>query len=62
MSIKNKDIINLIREKGNRVDCENCIYCHLGAYHSGKWYCTNPNVSVFNIPVDIEKCFVRKEK
>ena len=62
MSIKNKDIINLIREKENRVDCENCKYCHLGAYHNGKWYCTNPNVSIFGIPSEIEKCFVRKGK
>ena len=61
MSIKNKDIINLIREKENRVDCENCKYCHLGAYHNGKWYCTNPNVSIFE-PSEIEKCFVRKGK
>ena len=64
MSIKNKDIINLIREKENRVDCENCKYCHIGAYHNGKWYCANPNVSIFDIdtPSEIEKCFVRKGK
>ncbi len=32
MSIKNKDIINLIREKENRVDCENCKYCQKAIY------------------------------
>lgn len=57
--IKNKELLALIQEKKNRVDCENCKYCHLGAFHSGKWYCKNPKISVMNPPTDIEKCFER---
>lgn len=60
--IKNKAILAEIERQKNKISCKNCVYCHLSAYHSGKWYCKNPNVSVFNPPGDIEKCFQRKEK
>lgn len=58
--INNKEILRIIEEKKKAVSCENCKFCHKGAFHSGKWYCTNPDVSVFNVPIEIEKCFVRK--
>lgn len=43
-------------------NCTDCKYCNLGKYHSGKWYCSSPAVSVFNLPVDTEKCFKKREK
>lgn len=55
--IKNKELLALIEEKRNKVDCENCKHCNKNAYHTGQWYCNNPNVSVMDLPVDIEKCF-----
>lgn len=58
--IKNKAILTELEEKKSRVECDNCIYCHLGAFHSGKWYCKNPKVSVMNPPADIDECFERK--
>ena len=58
--IRNKELLEIIKSKKNRVSCENCKHCHLGAFHSGKWYCKNPKVSVFNLPVNIEECFERK--
>lgn len=60
--IKNREVLEIIRQKKNEVLCENCKHCHSGAYHSGKWYCSSPNVSVFNIPQDIEKCFERRNE
>ena len=44
-------------------ECKNCKYCNKKAFNRGMWYCNNPEVSVFNLPVDTEKCFIeRKEK
>lgn len=55
--IKNKAILEIIEKKKKEIRCENCIYCNLGAFHSGKWYCKK--ISVFDNPIDIEKCFER---
>lgn len=57
--IKNKELLELIEEKKNEVSCENCTYCNLNSFHSGKWYCNNPDVHV-GVSVDIEKCFQRR--
>jgi hypothetical protein len=57
--IRNKELLALIEEKKNKSSCENCKHCNKGAYHSGKWYCKNPKVSVMKSPVNIEKCFER---
>ena len=59
--MKNKELLELIREKAAQIACENCKYCNLGAYHRGKWYCENPEISIFDVPVEIEQCFVSKE-
>lgn len=56
--IKNKKLLEIIEKKKQEVSCENCKYCNLNAYHSGKWYCQKN--SVFNENMDIEKCFERK--
>jgi hypothetical protein len=54
--IKNKAILQEIRAKKNQVECTNCKYCNLNAYHSGKWYCSK--INTFDIPViNIEECF-----
>ena len=37
--------------------CTECIYCDTGQYHSGQWYCNNPDVSVSHPPADISSCF-----
>ena len=42
-------------------ECTECKHCNLGAYHSGKWYCRSPKVSVFNLPIKIEECYEPKE-
>ena len=41
--------------------CLKCEYCHVKAYQSGKWYCKNPKVSVFD-PPELEKCFKKIKK
>lgn len=56
--IKNKAILEEIEKKKHKISCENCKHCNLGAYHSGKWYCTKH--SVFESNADIEQCFERK--
>ena len=60
--IKNKDILEMLERKRNEVSCENCEHCHLGAYHSGKWYCKHPNISCMNPPSDITNCFERRNQ
>ena len=62
MTMKNKELLELIREKAAQIACENCKYCNLGAYHRGKWYCGNPDISISDVPEEIEQCFVPKEK
>lgn len=59
--VKNKEILEIIERKKNEVSCENCEYCNLGVYHSGKWYCDNPDVSIFETS-KIEECFKRRGK
>lgn len=44
------------------MECTECKYCNLKKYHSGKWYCSSSNVSIFNLPPDMEKCFKKREK
>ena len=56
--IKNKAILEMLEKKKKEVSCENCVHCHLRAYHSGKWYCKKR--SVFNCPINVEECFERK--
>ena len=56
--IENKTILAEIERKKNEVSCQNCVHCHLGAYHSGRWYCKKN--SVFDSNIDIQKCFERK--
>lgn len=43
-------------------NCKECKYCNLGKYNSGRWYCSSPNVSIFALPPDMEKCFEPIEK
>lgn len=43
--------------------CKDCAYCNLKALSSGKWYCNSPEVSVFDLPVPIDKpCFKARKK
>lgn len=44
------------------MECKNCIYCNLSKYYSGKWYCNSPEVSIFDLPTDMEKCFMEKKR
>lgn len=37
--------------------CKDCRYCDRRKFNAGKWYCNNPKVSIFSLPVDTEKCF-----
>lgn len=55
--IKNKAILEELRERKERVSCENCKHCNLRSYHSGKYYCSK--ISVFD-QVPIEECFERR--
>lgn len=56
--IKNKSILEMLEKKKQEVSCDNCKHCNLGAYHSGKWYCSKR--SVFDCPVAVEECFERR--
>ena len=56
--IKNKAILEEIERKKNRVSCDNCKHCNLGAYHSGKWYCKKR--SIFDGAINEKECFERK--
>ncbi len=41
--------------------CKLCAYCNMKKFNSGKWYCANPKVSVFDLPIPPEKpCFKKK--
>lgn len=43
--------------------CIDCAYCDEKKFHCGKWYCMNPEVSVFNLPVPINKpCFKPRKR
>lgn len=58
--IKNKAIIEELRQRKEVISCENCRYCNLQEYHSGKYYCTK--LSVFqNAPINLD-CFERRDK
>ena len=57
--IKNKELLEIIEQNKNKVSCENCKHCNLGAYHSEKWYCKK--ISVFKSGIVIEECFERKK-
>lgn len=56
--IKNKEILEIIERKKQKVSCDNCKYCDLNDYHSGRWYCRKR--SVFDEIVKIEECFERQ--
>ena len=45
----------------NDISCKNCKHFNLGAYHSGKWYCSSSKVSIFSLPPDMNKCFEKRE-
>mgnify|MGYP004480223417 FL=1 len=43
-------------------DCKDCAFCNLKKLNCGKWYCMNPDVSVFNLPVPEDKpCFTPRK-
>lgn len=56
--IKNKELLEIIERKKKEISCENCRFCDLKAFHSGKWYCKKH--SVFTMPEDTMECFERK--
>lgn len=58
--IKNKELLELIEQKKKQESCDNCKWCNLKAFYNGKWYCKNPKIGVFNLPVDIKECFDRR--
>lgn len=58
--IKNRAILESIEKKKKEISCDNCKYCNLVAFHSGRWYCQHPDASLFKMPADIEECFVRR--
>ena len=37
--------------------CVSCKWCNTKAFYSGKWYCKNPNISVFEPPHDFDDCY-----
>ena len=56
--IKNKAILEEIERKKKEVSCQNCVHCHLGAYHSGRWYCKKRSFT--DRIIDLKECFERK--
>ncbi|WP_281550189.1 hypothetical protein [Murimonas intestini] len=56
--IKNKELLDLVRQKKDEISCDNCKQCNLNAFHMGKWYCSKH--SVLDCPVDVTKCFESK--
>lgn len=58
--IKNKELLEIVEKEKKEISCNNCKHCNLRAYHSGKWYCNSPRVSIFNLPPDMGKCFERR--
>ena len=42
--------------------CVSCKWCNLKAFYGGKWYCNNPNVSIFEPPYSYDDCFAEMEK
>lgn len=43
-------------------DCKNYAFCDLRKLNRGKWYCMNPQVSVFSLPVPEDKpCFTPRK-
>lgn len=57
--IKNKELLEIIEQNKNKVSCENCKHCNIGAYYSGMWYCKK--ISAFKPGIVIEECFERKK-
>ena len=43
-------------------ECKDCKHCNSRAYHSGKWYCKSPKVSIFKPPLDFSGCFEPRGK
>ena len=43
-------------------ECTECKHCNERGYYTGKWYCTNPKISVFRVPDVIGDCFEPRTK
>lgn len=43
-------------------ECTECKHCNERGYYTGKWYCTNPKISVFRVPDVVGDCFEPRAK
>lgn len=55
-----EDLVKMIKQREKEISCENCMFCNLGPYHDGLWYCSNR--SILKIPEDISGCFRRSRR
>ncbi len=62
LRIQVKGMLEDVDEEKTDRSCCSCFWCDLEAFHAGSWYCKNPGVSVFDLPVDFKKCFRLKEE
>lgn len=42
--------------------CQDCFFCNLTAFHTGKWYCKNPNIRVGEAISPSKPCFKHREQ
>lgn len=40
--------------------CLSCKWCNTKAFYNGKWYCSSPNVSVFEPPYSFDDCYEQR--
>lgn len=55
-----KEISEIVRKRKEQPSCVDCSFCNTGAFNGGRWYCQNPEVSIFDGATDITKCFKKR--
>ena len=48
-------------KEAEKPKCVSCKWCNQKAFYSGKWYCGNPNISIFELPYSFDDCFAEME-
>ncbi len=62
--MKNKgllEIIEKIEKIPQEASCDNCKYCDLNAYHSGRWYCRRRSVLGESVKCPLQKMSEKEE-
>ena len=49
-------------KKAEPPKCLSCKWCNVKAFNGGKWYCKNPNISVFEPPYSFDECYEEKSR